>query len=147
MEYPKRWDDRCFTLLEESNNSGVEYLLVGSMAKSHYHPQPHVNDMDLLINPTPANACRVDFVLRHFGGCRVHDPERLAELGKKVPLFHDYGRLPAADVITPMQGFSFHKAFDRAIEEFLPCTNIRVRVAAMCDLKRLDSMREQAEAE
>ena len=44
MQFPELWTDNCADLLRAFNNQGVQYLLIGSMAKSHYCRQPRVND-------------------------------------------------------------------------------------------------------
>ena len=64
MQFPELWTDNCADLLRAFNNQGVQYLLIGSMAKSHYCRQPRVNDIDLMINPTPENAGKVLSALR-----------------------------------------------------------------------------------
>ena len=48
MQFPELWTDNCADLLRAFNNQGVQYLLIGSMAKSHYCRQPRVNDIDLI---------------------------------------------------------------------------------------------------
>ena len=58
MQLPERWWG-CESLLRDFNNSGVEYLICGSMAESHFRPVFRVDDMDLLINPTNENAERL----------------------------------------------------------------------------------------
>lgn len=144
MKYPKYWVTDCADLVEAFNNNGVEYLLVGSMAKSHYHSQSHVNDMDLLINPTPENAHRVDFVLRNSLGWVVHHPNRLSERDKQFYLFSYFGEPAPAHVITPTQDFSFCKAFSRSTEGCIPGLAIRVRIASVRDLEALDALRRQS---
>ena len=63
MKLPVPWTENCAALLRAFNKEGVEYLLFGSMAKSHYHSLPSVGDMDVLINPTPENATKVKSAL------------------------------------------------------------------------------------
>ena len=53
MKLPEPWTENCADLLRVFNKEGVEYLLIGSMAKSHYRSLASVGDMDALINPTP----------------------------------------------------------------------------------------------
>ena len=57
MKLPERGTENCVHLLRAFNKEGVEYLLFGSMARSHYRSLASVGDMDVLINPTLA-ACR-----------------------------------------------------------------------------------------
>ena len=56
MKFPEPWTENCSDLLRVFNKEGVEYLLIGSMAESHYRSLANVGDMDVLINPTPENA-------------------------------------------------------------------------------------------
>ena len=69
MQFPELWTDNCADLLRAFNNQGVQYLLIGSMAKSHYCRQLRVNDIDLMINPTPENAGKVLFCSAGCGEC------------------------------------------------------------------------------
>ena len=57
MKLPERGAENCVDLLRAFNKEGVEYLIVGGMAKAHYRLLPSVGDMDVLINPT-LGACR-----------------------------------------------------------------------------------------
>ena len=59
MKLPESWTENCADLLRAFNKEGVEYLLFGSMAESHYRSLASVGDMDVLINPTPENATKV----------------------------------------------------------------------------------------
>src|SRR5262245_45218473 len=49
------------------NSAGVEYLLVGGYAVSHYGYPRATADMDIWIDRSPANADRVAAALRAFG--------------------------------------------------------------------------------
>ena len=71
MKLPESWTEDCGELLRAFNKEGVEYLLFGSMAKSHYRHSPaSVGDVDVLLNPTLENAKKVkpalDFVVRRI---------------------------------------------------------------------------------
>ena len=59
MKLPESWTENCADLLRAFNKEGVEYLLFGSIAESHYRSLASVGDMDVLINPTPENATKV----------------------------------------------------------------------------------------
>ena len=37
MQFPNLWNSRFTSLLTAFTDNGVEYLLIGSMAKSHYY--------------------------------------------------------------------------------------------------------------
>ena len=53
MKFPEPWTEHCAELLRAFTKEGVEYLLIGSMAESHYRSLASVGDMDVLLNPTP----------------------------------------------------------------------------------------------
>ena len=140
------WNPSCEGLLRAFIRRDVEYLLIGSMAKSHYRPQSHVNDMDLMVSSTRENAERVERVLRHdMGECvTVADlpedlAERLATRDMQLCLFKQHGVVPV-HVITP-KGFDFRRAYSRSTEEWIRWCSMLVRVASMSDLEILDSLR------
>ena len=146
MQFPELWTDNCADLLRAFNNQGVQYLLIGSMAKFHYCRQPRVNDMDLMINPTPKNVRKVLSALRTVDNAvdlakLTDEIEReLVEGGKYMRLFYEGN----AEIFAPSaKRFNFRKAFSRSREGFV--LGIPVRVASMCDLKALDSLREQSD--
>ena len=138
MKLPHLWTDTCADLLRAFNNKGVQYLLIGSMAKALHCPGLDlVNDMDLMINSTPENARKVLSVFRQLGqDMDANSANGLVERGKRMRLFHG-----STDVLTPpKQGFSFREAADRSTEALIPPLDIPVQVASMCDLKTLDSL-------
>ena len=139
MQFPNSWDSRFTLLLKAFNDNEVDYLLIGSMAKSHYVRQPSVGDMDLLINPTTENARKVKSVVRdreyhHLLQCNL---EKLALLAKRIQIY-DCGHV--GDILTPKSGFSFCKAFSCSIA--IEVDGIPVQIASKRDLETLDSMRE-----
>ena len=146
MKFPQLWTDNCADLLRAFNKEGVEYLLIGSMAKSYYCSQPRVNDMDLMISSTPENARKVWSALRAVENAvdlsKLTDEKQreLVEAGKYMRLFHEGN----AEIFAPSaKRFNFRKAFTRSREEFV--LGIPVRVASMRDLKALCSQREQSD--
>ncbi|HZO54225.1 MAG TPA: hypothetical protein VFB63_16045 [Bryobacteraceae bacterium] len=58
-------DSREF--IELLNSNGVEYMIVGGYAVSHYTKPRFTDDIDFLIRPTVENARRMEFVIREFG--------------------------------------------------------------------------------
>ena len=136
MEIPHLWVDNCALLLRALNEKDVEYLLIGSMAKSDYRTQPHVNDMDPMINCTPENKRKVLSVLVDLDYQFTDDPEKLTKRGKRFLLFDG-----SVDVLTPPeQSFSLDEAVFRSTQVVV--FGIPVPVASMCDLEALDSLRE-----
>lgn len=149
--FPRLWTPDCADLLTAFNEEGVEYLLIGSMAKAFHCPRlACVNDMDLMIASTPENARSVLIALK-----AVPDAGDLEKLALNVQQLTQEGvRLPVlvgrgdVDVLTPPSketGFSFHEAAGRSTEELIPGFCVPVRVAAICDLKALDALREQSD--
>ena len=49
------------------NTARVEYLLVGAHAVMYYAEPRYTKDLEIWVNPTPANATRVVSALREFG--------------------------------------------------------------------------------
>lgn len=148
MKFPRLWTSACADLLSAFNEGGVEYLLVGSMAKSFHYPKlACVNDMDLMISPTAENARRVLAALRAVrGAC---DLEQLAlniqKLAKENVRLHLLKGQGDVDLLTPpsrKRGLAFHEAAGRSTEELVPGLSTPVRVAAICDLEALDRLRE-----
>ena len=154
MKFPRRWTNHCAELLRAFNNKGVQYLLIGSMAKSfHCSELDAVDDMDLMVNSTQENVRKVLSVLRSVP--HAVDPaeltldleRKLVEEGKHMLLFtnqHD----PHGDVhilTPPKEDFSFLEAAERSTEELIRGLDIRVQVASLRDLEMLDSLRKRAQ--
>ena len=154
MKFPQRWTDNCAELLRAFNNKGVQYLLIGSMAKSfHCSELDAVDDMDLMVNPTQENVRKVLSALRDVPSAA--DPARLtldlerkmAEGGKYMRLFvNQYDLQGDVDVLTPpKEDFSFLEAAERSTEELIRGLDIPVQVASLRDLEMLDSLRNRAQ--
>ncbi len=142
MQYPDTWDDRFTLLLTAFNDHCVDYLLIGSMAKSHYHQQVSVGDMDLLTNCTRENARRVEaaFRERNYDHVLQFDLAKLAEESKRIELFDGGNKI--GDILTPRPGFRYCDAVSRAIDIEVDC--IPVRIASERDLKTIDALSEQS---
>ena len=140
MKLPESWTD-CAELLRAFNKEGVEYLLFGSMAKSHYRHSPaSVGDVDVLLNPTLENAKKVkpalDFVVRRICGGFLPDRavEDLAKPSKQLVL-GSFGSYLKVDLFTAKREFDFCEAFSRIAVEVVD--GIPARVASESDLKIL----------
>ena len=146
MKLPESWTENCADLLRAFNKEGVEYLLFGSMAESHYRSLARVGDMDVLINPTPENATKAkpaldSVVCRIYGSPARCTAEDLAEPGKHLCLGKDYLNV---DLFTAKREFDFCEAFSRSIAVEV-VHGIPARIASEGDLKILDSLRQQSE--
>ena len=144
MKFPEAWTEHCAELLRAFNKEGVEYLLIGSMAESHYRSLASVGDMDVLINPTPENATKVKPALDAVM-CRIHDgalanctAEDLAKPGQQLCLGRDYKHYINVDLFTAKREFDFREAFSRSIAEVVD--GIPARIASESDLKILDEL-------
>ena len=141
MQFP-RFMGLCESLLRAFNRNDVEFMIIGSMARSHYRPVDSVSDMDLLINPTEGNVSKMKTALAAVG-IRVTSPiEECVLPGRRVPCIYGYEHY--ADVLTPKPRFSYCKASPRSIEVQV-CDDIRARIASERDLDVLDALREQSE--
>ena len=106
-----------------------------------------MNDMDLMISSTAENAGKVLSALRAVPGAgdlRAIKTGQLAKKGVQMTVLHGQGDV---DVLTPpKEGFSFRDAAARSTTQCLPdhYSDIPVRVAAMCDLETLDSLKKRA---
>ena len=137
MKLPERGAEHCVDLLRAFNKEDVEYLIGGSMARSHYCSVPRVRDMDVVINPTLENATRVkpvldDFMSRLSGFSVKHwTLEALAKPGKQVRLGKDYLNV---DLFTARPEVDFPKAFSRSIAVDV-VDGLRARIVSEDDLE------------
>ena len=144
MHLPARWDN-CELLLRAFNERCVEYLRIGSMAKSYYRPLHSVGDMDLLYNPEPENAKKVGDALYYVNYTLLSrtdfiDYTKLTSHGLQIRINDHID----ADILTPLHGFSFRNAFCRSIAIEV-AAGIPVRIASEHDLEILDSLRDARE--
>ena len=141
MKFPEAWTEHCAELLRAFNKEGVEYLLIGSMAESHYRSLASVGDMDVLLNPTPGNATKVKPALdaimcRIYGSTARCTAEDLAEPGKQLRPVRDKSYLNV-DLFTAKREFDFREAYSRSIAVEV-VAGIPARIASEGDLKILD---------
>ncbi|MBL1376044.1 hypothetical protein [Zobellella iuensis] len=108
--------------------SNVEFVVVGGLAVAWYCPSREVDDMDLLVNPSPANSERIYRALSSFN---LNGLERnsFSKAGIQLPLKrHHY-----ADIITPPKdGLTFEEIIRDSIEGNL--FNIPVRIPSVAHL-------------
>ena len=133
VKLPERAAEHCVDLLRAFNKEDVEYLIGGSMARSHYYSVPRVRDMDVVINPTLENATKVKPVLDDFmyrlSGFMVKNftLEDVAKPGKRV-------RLGNVDLFTARPEVDFPKAFSRSIAVDV-VDGLRARIVSEDDLE------------
>ena len=144
MRLPRRRQNLDL-LLRTFNESGVDYLIIGSVAKSHYRYVHGVDDLDLLVSPTLENSERVvraihEVNCRIFGCTKAIDPYYFSKPRRKSEKHPDLW----ADILTPVESFSFCDAFSRSIE-IQVFDDVRARIVSERDLDRLDEFREQRE--
>ena len=137
MKLPECGAEHCVDLLRAFNKKGVEYLIGGSMARSHYGSVPPVNDMDVVLNPTRDNATKVETVLVNFiyriNGFMAEKItlEALAKPGTQVTL-KDH-RINV-DLFTARPEVDFPKAFSRSIAVDV-VDGLRARIVSEDDLE------------
>jgi len=97
-------------LLELFNAHGVEYLVVGGYALAFYGAPRFTGDLDLWVNPTPANAGKILAALKDFGfaalGLTAGDfikPDHVVQLG--VPPLR-------VDLMTDIDGVTWKTGWD-----------------------------------
>jgi hypothetical protein len=105
VKLPPEWSE--FIRLLSSHR--VRFVVVGAHALAvHGHPRA-TGDLDIFVDPAPANAARLGKVLRAFGfralardAARFAEPDRMATLGRE-PL--------RIDVMTSITGVDFATAW------------------------------------
>ena len=148
MKLPESWTEDCAELLRAFNKEGVEYLIFGSMAKSHYDRSvARVRDMDVLLNPTLENAKKVkpalDFVVRRICGSLPDiTVECIAEPDRQLDLCSFCRSYLNVDFLTARRDFNFYEAFSRSIAVDV-VDGIPARIVSKGDQEILDSHRPQ----
>lgn len=120
-------------LLQSFNAHHVKYLVVGGYAVS-FHSQPRATkDLDIFVNPDPANAKAAYGALAAFGmPLDQVTAEDLADSKK----FIRFGREPiAVDILPGIDGVNFDDAWGRRVEGVIdPDTGLRAFFIAKEDL-------------
>jgi hypothetical protein len=96
-------------LLSTFNEHGVRYLIVGAFAVMIYSEPRWTKDLDIWVEPSPANAEKVFAALRDFGAPLTNlSPKDFSEVG-----FYQMGRPPGRiDVMMSLEGLDFETAWD-----------------------------------
>jgi len=103
-------------LLALFNAHNVNYLVVGAYALAFHGAPRNTGDIDILVEPSPANAQKIVAALNDFGfgslGLTHEDfekPDQIIQLG--VPPVR-------IDIITSISGVSWGEAFEGRVADF-----------------------------
>lgn len=95
-------------LLELFNSHKVEYLITGAYALAFHGVPRYTGDIDLFVNPNPANAHRIINALDEFGfGSLELKVEDFIKPGQIIQLGVPPARI---DIITSISGVSWNEA-------------------------------------
>jgi hypothetical protein len=93
------------------NSEKVEYLLLGGYAIAYYGVPRATGDMDLWVNPEPANTERLVAALRRFG---LDDPAIIAARFQQTGQVFRIGFRPLRiELLTSVSGLEFRAAYAR----------------------------------
>ena len=98
------------TVYESFASHDVKYLVIGGVAAIAYGVPRNTVDLDVVIEPTPANARALLEALREAGLGTAHliEPDDL--LAREITIFEDVVRV---DVQTRTPGLAFAEAWER----------------------------------
>jgi hypothetical protein len=109
VELQPEWHE----FLRALKRHGVRFLLVGAHAVAAHGRPRYTQDLDVLVDPTPANARRVSAAIAEFGFAETArdwrwfcEPYHITTMGK-IPL--------RIDVLTSISGVSFRTAWRNRI--------------------------------
>ena len=96
-------------LLKLFNKNKVKYCIVGAFALAFYSIPRYTKDIDLLVEPSPANAKKILKALNEFGfGSLKLKVEDFTLTGKVIQLGYEPLRI---DLLTSIDGCSFDKVW------------------------------------
>ncbi|HYS21228.1 MAG TPA: hypothetical protein VEO73_09100 [Gemmatimonadales bacterium] len=114
-------------LVAALNRHGVRYLVVGGAATKHYvaeRQSEHPGELDVLVEPTIANAEKVIAALRSIGFASPDwAPERLAKPWCQLRVDNGYYY---ADILTPHADEDFAAYRERALDETIGYERVKV---------------------
>jgi hypothetical protein len=118
-------------LLRELRRHGVVFLIVGGAAVAAYRcrDETHIDEIDVLIDPTIENAARVIAALTASGVGIPFSPADLAQPNKRVPI---HSMQYDADIMTPKSDKDFTDLISRSVSATM--INIDVPVIGISDL-------------
>lgn len=99
------------------SNESAEFLIVGAVAVAVHAIPRATGDLDVWVNPSPANAKRVLRALRKFGA----PMERLSQADLSTPdMVVQIGLPPArVDIMTSIEGVDFSEAYTERFDVVL----------------------------
>jgi hypothetical protein len=105
MKFPHDWSEFIALL----NSHRVRFLIVGAHALAANGRPRATQDLDILVDPTRANAKRLGAALADFGFAQLaQEADRFAEADRMATL----GREPLRiDIMTSITGVSFREAW------------------------------------
>lgn len=105
MKLPRDWSEFIALLCSHR----VRFLIVGAHALAANGRPRATQDLDILVEPTRANAKRLGAALADFGFTQLaHEAHRFAEMDRMATL----GRPPLRiDIMTSITGVSFREAW------------------------------------
>lgn len=99
--------------LKSLNSAGVRYLIVGGYALAYHAVPRFTKDLDVLVEPTPANAEAVLNALKDFGFASLNlETEDFSTPGKIVQIGYPPNRI---DLINSADGVDFKSAWRRRV--------------------------------
>jgi hypothetical protein len=105
MKTEKDFED----LLRLFNKNKVRYCIVGAYAMAFYARPRFTKDMDILVEPDQANACRILKSLKEFGFKSLDLKEKdFTKIGVIIQLGYEPFRI---DLITSIEGCSFKEVW------------------------------------
>jgi predicted nucleotidyltransferase len=119
-----------FDMLSALSEAGAEFLIVGAYALAAHARPRATGDIDIWVNPAPANAERVMRALITFGA-PLHDLTT-ADLTKSDTVFQIGVDPCRIDILSGVSGLRFDDAWQRRLE--LEIEGVRVPVLGREDL-------------
>ena len=141
----KRYTTRLALVCHELNAQRVRYLVVGASAMQLWGTTRATRDIDILIEPTVANARRTLAALSRlgFGFAAELSPEEIVQ--RPVTMIGD---MPAVDVLTQAWNVRFAQARPRCL--VMTLEGVEIPVASIEDLiesKRTGRLQDAADIE
>lgn len=145
MGTTKRHETKLAQVCAALNGEGVRYVLVGAAAMQLWGTTRATRDIDVLIQPTVANARRVLTALAQlgFGFAADLSPEQIAHSAVTI-----VGDVPNVDILTRAWNVRYDAAAPRATT--FEIEGVRIPTAAIDDLiesKRTGRLQDAADIE